>query len=244
MCLGPFLSARRGTDMLNLSDDIKELRQQKGELANQADEILTKAKDEKRFDLSADENKKFDAIHADIEKLDAAITRMEKQEATRTSLEEPTGRRTSPNPVDNRPAYRGSQGRVTEQEQREALRAWMQGGDPEHQHTEDQHALAKRCGINLASKHMHIRMAPIPLKSTDPIEVRAWRKEVDEYRAALTGAQSTTTTGGYTVADAPMQALEMALLAYGGMRQVSTNIRTATGGPLPFPTTNDTSQKG
>jgi HK97 family phage major capsid protein len=67
---------------------------------------------------------------------------------------------------------------------------------------------------------------------------------VDEKRAALTGAQSTTTTGGYTVADAAMRALEVALLQFGGMRSVATIIRTDTGGPLPIPTTNDTANKG
>jgi HK97 family phage major capsid protein len=41
-----------------------------------------------------------------------------------------------------------------------------------------------------------------------------------------------------------MRSLEVALLAYGGMRSVATVIRTATGGPLPIPTTNDSSNKG
>jgi HK97 family phage major capsid protein len=41
-----------------------------------------------------------------------------------------------------------------------------------------------------------------------------------------------------------MRALEVALLAYGGMRSTSTVLRTSTGGPLPIPTTNDTANKG
>ena len=67
---------------------------------------------------------------------------------------------------------------------------------------------------------------------------------MSEERAALTGLQSTTTTGGYTTADETMRALEVALLAFGGVRSVATVIRTATGGPLPIPTTNDTANKG
>jgi HK97 family phage major capsid protein len=77
-----------------------------------------------------------------------------------------------------------------------------------------------------------------------PETLRAWQQTLTEQRAALTGAQSTTTTGGYTVPDELMRSLEVALLAFGGVRSVATVIRTATGGPLPIPTTNDTSNKG
>jgi len=77
-----------------------------------------------------------------------------------------------------------------------------------------------------------------------PDDIRVWQTAMDEKRAALTAAQSTTTTGGYTTADAAMRALEVALLAFGGMRSVSTVLRTDTGGPMPIPTTNDTGNKG
>lgn len=56
----------------------------------------------------------------------------------------------------------------------------------------------------------------------------------------------TTTEGGYTVADdiSLAGALERSMLAFGGMRQVSTVIRTATGADMPIPTTNDTGNTG
>jgi HK97 family phage major capsid protein len=41
-----------------------------------------------------------------------------------------------------------------------------------------------------------------------------------------------------------MRPLEVALLEFGGMRQVSTIVRTSTGAELPFPTLNDTSNSG
>jgi HK97 family phage major capsid protein len=103
--------------------------------------------------------------------------------------------------------------------------------------------MARRCGINVDSKRLKLQMGPL-LKGNTPEDLRAWQVQVDEKRAALTGLQSSTTTGGFTTADATMRALEMALLAYGGMRLVSTVFRTDTGGPLPFPTTNDTANKG
>jgi len=52
------------------------------------------------------------------------------------------------------------------------------------------------------------------------------------------------TGGGFTVPEGFIRALEIALLAYSGMREVSTILRTATGEPLPYPTCNDTSNEG
>lgn len=62
-----------------------------------------------------------------------------------------------------------------------------------------------------------------------------------EQRAGLT---LTTTEGGYTVAEDFSGALETSMLAFGGMRQVSTVRRTTTGADLPWPTMNDTTNKG
>src|ERR1051326_7717278 len=50
--------------------------------------------------------------------------------------------------------------------------------------------------------------------------------------------------GLYTSPNSPMGALERALLAFGGMRQVATVYRTASGSDMPFPTSDDTSNKG
>jgi len=223
--------------------NLQELREDKGRLANEANEILTKAAGENRKELRKEEDEKFEAIHADIEKLTKQIERMEKQDAVMASLAEPSGRRSDPNPVDKRPSSRGSMGKLTDHDRAEALRAWALGGVPELDITDEQRSIAQRCGINPDKKRLSMRMGPL-LRETSPEALRAWQASVDEERAALTGAQSTTTTGGYTTADATMRALEVALLAFGGVRSVATVLRTDTGGPLPIPTTNDTSNKG
>jgi len=226
---------------------LQELREHKGRLANEADQILKKAAEENRADLSKEEDAKFDAIHADIEGLTRQIVRLEKQESVTASLSETT-RRSEPNKTSD--PKRGQPARVSEFERCEAVRAWMLGGVPDLEISEQQRALAVRCGLPVNSRRMSFNLAPTVLKSARPEDIRAWKAELDErrafdeQRAALTGAQSTTTTGGYTTADATMQALEVALLSYGGMRSVATVLRTDTGGPLPFPTSDDTAQKG
>lgn len=219
----------------------QELLDKKLELAKAADEILQHVQTEKRADMRPDEIQKFDALHDEIESISGLLTRMEKQEALNTAQ----GRRTDSN--ETRQSSTRHSGTVSENDRAEALRAWALAGQSGAQLSDEQRAAAARCGVNLSSNQLNLRMfGPKPLRASNlraalPADIERWR---DETRAALTGAQSTTTTGGYTVADAMMQGLEESMLAFGGMRQVATILRTATGGPLPIPTTNDTANKG
>lgn len=55
---------------------------------------------------------------------------------------------------------------------------------------------------------------------------------------------STGAAGGFTVPQEFLAVLETALREFGGMRQVSTIIRTASGADMPMPTNNDTGNSG
>jgi HK97 family phage major capsid protein len=66
------------------------------------------------------------------------------------------------------------------------------------------------------------------------------REALTELRAQGLG----NSAGGYTVAPAFYNHLEEGLLAFGGMRQVSTIIATETGATMPMPTENDTGNVG
>jgi HK97 family phage major capsid protein len=55
---------------------------------------------------------------------------------------------------------------------------------------------------------------------------------------------STGAAGGFTVPQEFLAVLETALREHGGMRQVSTIIRTASGADMPMPTNNDTGNSG
>jgi HK97 family phage major capsid protein len=231
---------------------IQDFLQKKGELAEQAKALI--ADDGVR----AEDTAKFDAIHADIEKINKQVEMLARQDAAERSLSESAGRKSDPNQPEQRDkgngggGYRPS-GKVTDYERGEALRSWMCAGAPQSEVTQEQRDNARRCGIDLNSKVLTLRLSNTAMKATQPTrdgfvagrdDIRDWSEKHAEQRAALTGLQSTTTTGGYTVADETMQSLEVALLAFGGMRQVATVVRTATGGPLPFPTSNDTANKG
>ncbi|CAN7738795.1 phage major capsid protein [Duganella sp. LjRoot269] len=62
----------------------------------------------------------------------------------------------------------------------------------------------------------------------------------------IRNAMSTTTTteGGYTTATEYQKSLEVAMKAYGGMRAVASQIRTATGIDMNFPTADATAEIG
>lgn len=246
---GHSLSVAIGAGLFAFGLTIQEILDKKAGLVAQANEVLAAMGDQPK----AEDEARFDAMHVDIEKLTKQAERMRKQEATEASLTDTQGRRADPNPTDRGSGGSRFAGTPTERDKGEALRAWMTAGAPGAELTDSQRDNARRCGINLESKRMTIQLGPalqptleMPgrgLKVSEE-DLRSWKAKLTEERVALTGLQSTTTTGGYTVPDATMQSLEVALLAYGGMRSVATVIRTATGGPLPIPTTNDTANKG
>lgn len=214
--------------------DTKDLLQRKGELATQADAILKKAKDEGRYDLTADENRQFDEIHADINKIDAFIEKQAKQDA----LGESAGRRSEPTQP-NKETRQVAPNRAVAQDSVEALRGWLLPG---HSRTDAMRASAQRAGVSLDSKEFVFKLAPHALRSDSATDIASWRKANEEHRAAF--GVGSGAIGGYSVPDAMMQALEVAQLAYSNIRSVCRVVRTDGGGPLPFPTVNDTSNKG
>lgn len=74
-----------------------------------------------------------------------------------------------------------------------------------------------------------------------PLNAQAPRSLADIRNAQSIG---TDTGGGHTTYPGFIFALEQALLQFGGMRQVSRVLRTATGSALDHPTVNDTSNAG
>ena len=109
---------------------IQELRDERKRLADQANEILTKAKEAQRMDLSTEELGKFNAIHADIDKLKARIECEERQAAEMSILAEPQGRR-SEQTLTTTTTSRRVLGAITDRDRTEGLRAWMAAGNPE-----------------------------------------------------------------------------------------------------------------
>ena len=64
------------------------------------------------------------------------------------------------------------------------------------------------------------------------------------HREGRAGMSTTDNVGGYTIPTGFVNNFEIALLAFGGPRQVADVIRTDSGNDLPWPTANDTGNTG
>ena len=126
-----------------------------------------------------------------------------------------------------------------------ALTAWCRR-QMGHDLTEDQVRACRITGLNPARSELDIDLG----------ETRRFQALRDHLcnghpsRRSLRGfesralAKGTPSAGGYTIPEGFVNDLEMAMLAFGGVRQVSQLIRTDSGNDLPWPTANDTGNSG
>ncbi len=220
----------------------QELLEKKGRLAKEAGDILAAAKADGREVLRKEEEDKFTAIHADIEGLTKTLSMINKQEDAERSINDVGARLTQPNPTPS--GQIESRLLAGSRDYQDAVRGWFIRGaksaGPVPAHME---AAARRVGLNLDSTALPFRLAATAMSGLTPDARAVWQQMHDEERA-LSGPQTSTSVGGYSIQDAAMREVEIALLQYGAMRQVSTILRTDTGGPLPIPTVNDTTNVG
>lgn len=183
--------------------------------------------------LTPDEELRFDAIDADRDRLMKQRDRIIKHDGIEKQLGESERRSepTSPRRTDTR----ATNGNPAE-DQVEAMRGWLYAGT-DQQPTDEMRNAATRTGVNLDRRDLRLTLPRVSLRyGSNPVEeLRSW-----EQRAQATAPDS---AGGYTVPEL-LRSLEVGLLAFGGMRQAATIIRTDGGGPMRFPTVNDTSEKG
>jgi HK97 family phage major capsid protein len=186
---------------------------------------------------TGDETEKFKKMDADIDALTATIDREERllkheADAARTAFSQGKEQGDGANGVRylNTATNRL---RTATQEQIDkhmpyVIQGWLRAKAPDAEFDQEHIEAGKFFGVDLRAKELKL-----------PIS-RDYRKVAAEYRnMSLTAA-----AGGYTVPQGFVNALEMALLQFGGVRQVSDIIRTEGGSDLPWPTMNDTSNKG
>lgn len=239
---------------------LKELRDKRRGLAKLMLELRDNAEKENRG-FSVEERDKWNSYDSECQVLEGRIEVAQKIESGLSDFEDESredldrqkfeaAKRSRGEDDPNRP--------LNEYERCQAFKAWALGRQCTDQ---EAIALAKRANMPLGQSTVEWRLdlgrdadgMPLrPAKTLD--EVRSNAQKRAEYRRVQQErydrglerrAQSlTAAAGGYTVPDEMMRSLEESLLAWGGMRQVSTVITTATGADLPIPTVDDTSQKG
>lgn len=220
--------------------DTKGLREQRFKLAEDAKAILAKAAEEGREMLRSDEEEQYNRLHVDIDALGRHIDAREKQDELEERLARPSGRKTTASsPESERAAGTDADGTVAlsrlkrgQVESLEAFRTWALAGSDQRP-AQEAIDRAKRIGVDINQRQMVLSMSHRAMRSLH----EPW-----EYRAAQ--GVGSGGIGGFTVPDELMQALETAMLTFGGMRQTSTILRTGSGSDLPIPMANDTGNKG
>jgi HK97 family phage major capsid protein len=218
-----------------MTEDVMKMRQERARLWEACKKIHEVAQKEER-DLTGEEQEKWDRQCAEIDSLKAKIDRQERHDAIEAELSEKAAGDASRVEKAWRDRLKASKGdyqrelnrpdRPTTEDQNRAFQGWCLRQCNVETKREHEEAAAK-CGFNLDQEIYEIRLQP----------------DYDQIRREVR-MNTTATTGGDVIPEGFVNSLERSLLYYGGMRQVSTVIRTATGNDLPWPTTDDTSNTG
>lgn len=213
---------------------LKELREKSLKALKDARAIIEKAETEKR-DVTADEDKQFVAYMDDHGKLVKEVQKRSDLEAAEKAMAgNQEEARSKPEPESEKEESRESGAvKISEETRALALQGWFTSPLAHRglaQISDKQRAAAKECGFNLESREIGFRLR------------NNYRNVQREFRAAQSGI--TGSAGAFLIPEGFITTLERALLEFGGMRQVSDVMRTATGNDLPWPTSDDTTNKG
>ncbi|VVE49543.1 phage major capsid protein [Pandoraea terrigena] len=126
---------------------------------------------------------------------------------------------------------------------RENRRAQLAAEDPAAQHAAAMNAATRAPAAQSdESRALRAFMAGGISNMADEDRTRMLARQTPDIRNAM--STTTSTEGGFTVATEYQRSLEIAMKAYGGMRAVAHEIRTATGATMNFPTTDPTAEEG
>lgn len=221
--------------------NVKELQDDITKLGVDMRAIIEKCKTESREKMNSEEELRFDTMYADQKALEKQRDRMQAID----DMEQPTGRRTEPRMERQETESRGDSTAMTPAdakrvagEHEEAMRAWF-ASHLDVPLNQRQEGLIKRYQIVPKSKELKLRRPSERLRSDSMQDAERY-----EQRSLSTLTSTSPEDGSYLIANEAMLPLERALLAYGGVRGVSTVLRTRTGANLPIPTSNDTSNEG
>lgn len=221
-----------------------ELLEKKGRLVGEAKEIVDAAMRDGREALRKEEETKFLAIHADVDAITNTLSLLDKQDAAERAINEPVERKISHNDLGGGNGNQSSRLVQGSRDRQDAVRAWFMAGAKSQPVPQRYLEAARRVGMSLEASTLDIRMSGSGLVSLRNDDMTRWREFNNEERA-MAGPQSTTSVGGFSIQDEAMRAVEVALLSFGAMRRAGcTILLTDTGGPLPIPTVNDSTNIG
>jgi len=209
--------------------DIKAAKEKRANLAQQMRSMVEEIGEPENW--TDEKNAQFEAMNEDLNRQDSHIEKLERLEEIQPALEQidDNARRddfaANPKTVPDE--------RVTHRDADLAFRAYCLGSDAR---PEQLAAAAKLRSRPQQSKAKGLLLPVAPSRARDVPGMYAELRATTDYMNVGTAAD-----GGNVVPNDVMQAIEVFLVAYGGMRRSGARIlRTATGGTLPIPTVDDT----
>jgi len=221
---------------------VKEQREKLAALIEKGRDVVKKAEAEHRG-LSAEDRAEIERIHTEAAEIKQHINLLEAQERYEAEMAA-----VLPSQIEPQQTTRAINDNLT--------RAAVQTPDRNRQGDLAMSGWALEqfnLGEMVRDEHREAMQAARVSPHQDSIQVRLPTFRLEGHAAygtrridAVLNAMSVgqDTAGGYMVPEGFVRSLEVALLQYGGMRQVATILRTATGEALPYPTSNDTSNEG
>ena len=245
----------------------KEMREKRAALVADARKILDKADAEKR-QPTAEERSAWAKIMGDkapdgsvqrgeVDTLKDQIDEVEKKEADAAAIKarqdaiEIELRQPVPaangQPLPGREPAKGNDGAKSldmEHQRALALQAWVRAQCGKAL-TDEQAEACKTVGMNPSARELAFNLRTGDDREIQR-EIRNRAHGIYEQRAGAANAQSVAlnASGGALVPEGFVNNLEVALLQYGGIREVADVMRTQSGNDLPWPTLNDTTVKG
>lgn len=224
--------------------EIETLRNQRAAKLAEARAIHANGTTEKR-ELTPEEAAAFEGLVAQVDEHEARITEIEggAAPAEEAAPEEAASARSNKlanlEASSKRPAVRKSSpieapafvrdfgDRQSTSDRALALRGWL-GFHSVNGANDAQRVAAQRSGLELGNNRLSFKL-----------NAKAPKTQGEARAQSLSGS-----AGGYTVPQGFLNQLESSLLAFGGMREVATILRTGEGNDLPIPTVSDHSNVG
>lgn len=219
----------------------KEILEKCGELAKQIRDMADLVHKENR-DFSAEETEKFNTLSGEYDKLKARADMLKRADALDVVTDDRSANPIKPSGAVEKPGdtKREKTGR---EKQDIATRAWFRTWQRQRiQISDDERDALQSSDVRIKQEEIDLR-----LFSTEQYKSfrRTFRNGGRDAAEARTMSAVDGTAGGFLTGPSAMAAgVELAMLAFGGVREVATVIRTDTANPIYFPTVNDTSNTG
>jgi HK97 family phage major capsid protein len=200
--------------------EAKELREKRLPLVGQIQQLRDRNQTDEGW--TDEDNQQWDRVNKEYNDLTRQIEVAERAEAVAVRTED----RQQANQVDN-PSRSEV---VTEDDRCKAFQGWLQRSAGARV-TAGCSAAAERVGLDL-NRSDYVMGLPRDWATT---------RQAHEQRQQSAGTDS---AGGYAVPETMINAVELAMLQFGNVAAVADVITTDGGGPLKYPTVNDTGNSG